>query len=516
MKITYRASPTLKVMHKLRPLVLAIRGPIGSGKSVGCVMHMLRVAMEQEPNSEGVRKTRWVCVRNTYPELKGTVIKTFQQWIPEGLCPIIYDAPIHGTLNLPGYDKDGNPDGTTIESEFYFLSLDKPKDVQRLMSLETTGVWINEAQFLDKALVLEALSRCGRYPMMLDGGPTWYGLIMDTNSPDEDHWWHEYEFGVDEAGNSLTPRDWVFIEQPGGLLEITSIPEAALSKDVQAMIKAGMVIEYMGKRFVANPKAENHENHKKGFGYWLEKVSGQSINWIRSRLCNKFATVLHGKPVYQDEFNRDIHVSKDKLLPVKGWSVFVGVDFGLTPAAIIGQISPTGQLRILDEVISESMGIKRFAEGQLVPLLNSKYAGMPVTVWGDPAGVGRAQTDEKTCFEILAECGLDAEACDTNNLTGRLEAVRFWLGKLVGRGLPALLISPTCKVIIRGFEGGYAYRQLNVSGETRYTAEPDKNRFSHPHDALQYLARAAMPSNLREQLPTTINAFKPLNSATGY
>ena len=132
MKITYKAAPTLKVAHRLRPLVLAIRGPIGSGKSVGCVMHMLRIAMEQEPNSEGIRKTRWICVRNTYPELKGTVIKTFQQWIPEALCPIVFDAPIHGTLNLPGVGKDGKPDGTKIESGFYFLSLDKPKDVLRI------------------------------------------------------------------------------------------------------------------------------------------------------------------------------------------------------------------------------------------------------------------------------------------------------------------------------------------------------------------------------------------------
>ena len=24
---------------------------------------------------------------------------------------------------------------------------------------------------------------------MRDGGPSWYGVIMDTNSPDESHWW---------------------------------------------------------------------------------------------------------------------------------------------------------------------------------------------------------------------------------------------------------------------------------------------------------------------------------------
>lgn len=88
MRIVYRASETFKKVHASTALVKAIRGPIGSGKSVGCVLEMFRVAQQQEPNAQGVRKTRWACVRNTYPELKGTVIKTFQTWIPEQICPL--------------------------------------------------------------------------------------------------------------------------------------------------------------------------------------------------------------------------------------------------------------------------------------------------------------------------------------------------------------------------------------------------------------------------------------------
>jgi hypothetical protein len=42
-------------------------------------------------------------------------------------------------------------------------------------------------------------------------------------------------------------------------------------------------------------------------------------------------------------------------------------------------------------------------------------------------------------------------------------------------------------MIIRGFQGGYQYRRVQVSGEARYMTEPMKNKFSHPHDALQYL-----------------------------
>ena len=54
-------------------------------------------------------------------------------------------------------------------------------------------------------------------------------------------------------------------------------------------------------------------------------------------------------------------------------------------------------------------------------------------------------------------------------------------------GEPGLLISPACKMIRKGFTGGCHYRRVQVVGDERFTDKPDKNRFSHPHDALQYL-----------------------------
>ena len=38
----------------------------------------------------------------------------------------------------------------------------------------------------------------------------------------------------------------------------------------------------------------------------------------------------------------------------------------------------------------------------------------------------------------------------------------------------------------KGFAGGYHYRRLKVAGDERYHDEPNKNGFSHVHDALQY------------------------------
>lgn len=56
--------------------VRGIRGPVGSGKSTLCCAEIMRRASEQRPGSDGIRRTRWVVVRNTQPELKTTTIKT--------------------------------------------------------------------------------------------------------------------------------------------------------------------------------------------------------------------------------------------------------------------------------------------------------------------------------------------------------------------------------------------------------------------------------------------------------
>lgn len=233
-------------------------------------------------------------------------------------------------------------------------------------------------------------------------------------------------------------------------------------------------------------------------------------------MCNKFAVVVDGKPVYADSFNREFHVSKNKLLPVKGWTTYVGLDFGLTPSAVFIQISPVGQVRVIDEVVSEGMGIRRFVTEQLNPLIAQKYKGCALNFFGDPAGVGRAQTDERTCFEILEDEGLEAEPAPTNNVTARLEAVRYFLHQLY-RGQPAIVISPHCRVLIKAMETGYQYKRLNVSGQEKYSDKPDKNKYSHLSDAFQYVCLAALPENRREEIiHNAESAYKTLNSKTGY
>ena len=163
--------------------VRGIRGPVGSGKSVTCCMEIMRKAIKQKPNDQKVRRSRWAVIRNTNPQLKTTTIKTWRDWFSDDLGRFVWSPPYTHNVCF------ALPDETTVELEVIFLALDKSEDVKKLLSLELTGVWINEAREISKSIVDACTMRVGRFPSMRDGGPSWYGVIMDTNSPDESHWW---------------------------------------------------------------------------------------------------------------------------------------------------------------------------------------------------------------------------------------------------------------------------------------------------------------------------------------
>ena len=74
----------------------------------------------------------------------------------------------------------------------------------------------------------------------------------------------------------------------------------------------------------------------------------------------------------------------------------------------------------------------------------------------------------------------------TNSTEMRLEVVRNTLNRMVD-GKPGIFISPRCKMLRKGFGGGYCRKFIKSSGGTQTHEEPAKNEYSHPHDALQYL-----------------------------
>lgn len=454
MLVTY--NPPGKVcedFHLDDSFVRGLMGPVGSGKSTACCYEILIRALQQQPGPDGVRRSRWAALRNTYPELKSTTIRTWMDWMQD-IAVMKWDTPITSMINIADIG-----DGTGMELEIMFIAIDRPDDVGKLRSLELTGAWMNEASQMDKAVLDMCTQRIGRFPSKRVGGPTWTGVIMDTNPPDDDSWW--YKLAEEDK-----PDTYAFFKQPGGLY-----------KDLDP--KSPTFMEYL-----PNPKAENISNHALGYQYYLNQVAGKTDDWIRVFLLGDYGTTMDGKPVYA-EWNEKMHLAKSELQPIEGMPVICSFDFGLTPACTFIQMNARGQIMVLGELVSEDMGIRQFYSEVVKPYMIERFPRNRIEAVGDPAGNIRAQTDERTCMQELLELGLFCEPATTNEFIKRRESVAFFLQRLSG-GEPGFLLDPSCKMLRKGFNGGYRYERLRVSGTSRFKDRPVKDKFSHVHDALQY------------------------------
>ena len=220
---TYIPEPTARAFHGCDSFVRGVMGPVGSGKTVICCVEAFTRALEMPPGTDGVRRSRWAFIRNSYPELIATTMNTWKDWFPEKLpngapfCTIRRTAPIVATINE--YDIG---DGTKLNLEVHFLALDKEDDIRKLKSLELTGVFMNEASELSEEVLKMATARVNRYPAKVDGAKGkgwWSGIIMDTNPPSSDHWWHKLAV-------LSRPKGYTFFQQPPAMLPIeTTVQE---------------------------------------------------------------------------------------------------------------------------------------------------------------------------------------------------------------------------------------------------------------------------------------------------
>jgi len=324
--------------------------------------------------------------------------------------------------------------------------------------MELTGAWVNEAREVPKIIVDTLGDRVGQYPSALMGGCVRPGVIMDTNPPDSDHWWYTIAETGQFKGQAVDPDVWEFFKQPGALLE---------GKD----------------GYSPNPLAENIENLNEGMDYYLKRLSGKGKDYIKVYYCGQYGFVIDGKPVFPEYIDAE-HCTKDNLEPIKGLPIYVGLDFGLTPAAVFTQRFLNGSWRWFDELCAEDMGISRFAD-ILGPVLRGRYSDFDIAIYGDPAGEQRSQTDERTPFQILEAKGIPALPAPTNDFTLRREAVAVHLQRFID-GRPGLMVSPKCVMARKGLAGGFAYKRKKVSGDETYHDMPYKNMYSHPVEAGGY------------------------------
>jgi hypothetical protein len=433
--ISYTPTPTVTRFMQSDRKMRVIMGPVGSGKSVACCFEIVRRASQQKPNAQGIRKTRCAVVRETVRQLSDTTIKTFLDWFPPGVCG-------HFMRTTKTYFfKVGD-----VECEIMFRALDDADDVANLNSLELTFAWFNECRDIHPDIVDAMSKRVGRFPSAKDGGATWHGMWADTNPPTMDTWWF-YQMEKIDPKDGVSPNNngWDVFKQPSG----------------------------------RSPYAENIENLPEGY----YDTQGRSEEYVRVFIDGEYGLSLAGTPVFK-YFRPDYHMAKMPLKAITNGTrpIIVGMDLGLTPAAVIGQQDPRGRALVLAEAVSYDMGIQRFMRTVLKPLLYEKFAGAPIIIVVDPAGTQRAQTDERSAVDIINAEGFRVMPARTNNITPRIAAVDDYLMRQVD-GDPGFLMDPSCIRLKAALMGGYRFKKngdgLEKSG--------DAGKHSHIGDAISYL-----------------------------
>lgn len=474
-EFNYVAVPTFARVHRDTRKYLFIRGSVGSGKSSGCILHCFLNAMKQAPDLDGVRRSKYGILRASYPSLKST---TIDSWVNDWFGPLIkitYDVPIRGIIEME------HPDGKTfIEMKLVFLALDREEDVNKLQSLQVTAAHINEASETPRGIYQMLKSRVDRYPKTRPLsrvhpdfreeyrpylnkynkiGAINPFIIHDYNSVPTQHWL--YKIAEEEK-----PNNHGFYTQPPALLMCDS--------------SEGFVKDNENNWYKINPAADNIENLTED--YYIDQCDGADPEWISVFVLNNYGNIRAGRPVYK-MYDDKAHFYDKEYTPAQGIPIVIGVDTGLTPAAAFVQLDASGQFVVFDEIVTEDCSISEFAHDVLWPHIQNNYRDYNYTLVLDPEKK-RSQTDKQTPKDILVKAGFPVRHAKTNEWTPRFESVVYFLRKKDG-----FVLTPNAKILRQGFLSEYKYEKISTTVQgTKWKDKPEKNIYSHVHDALQYAA----------------------------
>lgn len=430
-----------------RSFVSIINGPIGSGKSTAALFKLLMLALDQ-PAVNSVRRSRIVILRNTAEQLRDTVAPKINEWFVDAA-----QGRMGGwtQLNKKFLLRFALSDRTTLECEMWLMAADTPDDVRRLLSVECSWAWVEEAREVNDEVFAGLQGRVGRYPSKMLGGVKNKCVICSTNPPPIGSFWHKIMTEV--------PQGWAVFTQPPALLDDNSL----------------------------NPLRENPHLDD---DYYDKLMYGKTEEWVDVYLRGRFGIGNAGQPVYKGSFKRSFHLAESELFPIKTktYPLVIGMDNGLTAAASFLQRDLRGRVCMIDECYvpqGTTMGIDRFLDTKLVPLIKEKYWQCDPIVILDPACWQRSQINERTIAEEVRSRNLRVVKARTNDLEKRITGVEQLLVQQTD-GKAHFLISPTCRWTLEGFE--YGYRYANKRDGTVMTDAPMKNHYSHQHDSLQYAA----------------------------
>lgn len=445
MEKTYAFLPTIRKFHDSGAPMRCIVGPVGSGKTSAATWEICRFLPEHIASVHGLKHTKWVVVRNTYPELRDTTQRTMLDWFGSG---DLRRQENTYTLRFNG-----------LTVEILFRSCDRAADMAKFKSLEVTGYWIDESIEVAEDIKRMLKNRIGRFPQQ---SPVRFG-IETTNPPDVEHPLYS-QFG--------------WMSPPPG------------------PVPTGIPLE--GHHGFWQPPRENEKNLRPGYYDSLVSDYRDAPEWIAMYIEGKPGMMVVGRQVYQN-FRRDRHVGVEPLIWTGG-TLYRGWDnTGLCPACVVVQVPTAGRIQVLREFWTDRDGIVDFTRNVSAEC-NIAWPGAKYVDYADPAGMAkfsRAGGGLTSNAELMSEAaGIEVIPAE-QSFSARQQAVEQSLERYDG-----LLIDLSCTRLINGFIGGYHYPEIGKTGI--YREDPEKNRFSHPHDALQYVVVSLTKSVMSKPTKTII------------
>ena len=226
-----------------------------------------------------------------------------------------------------------------------------------------------------------------------------------------------------------------------------------------------------------------------------------------------------GRPIYGREFRRALMVT-ERLPLLPNEPLLVGLDFGYQrPAACVAQLGPGPQLRVYRAMIGTQTTTRLFVH-QLLARLKQWFPDWTGTIqWCcDHSGNRKRGEDETAKDLLLREFRIRAQSVPTppGHVKVQLDRVRDFLTTLLPGGECGLMIQqhPDTAYLIRGFEGGYKYKN-----PTPLDPDPEEPQPGNPWrdvmDALRYIvvnfagARRVDPMQTAKLLAITRQRVQP-------
>jgi hypothetical protein len=459
--LIFTASPTCARFMKFDCYGRIIAGPIGSGKTIACLMELLRRSVMQAPASDGYSYTRWAICRQTLKQLKDTVLKDVDTWI--GARGLGMWKVSESTYHIQ-FDN--------VRSEWIFLPLDNAEDQARLLSMQLTGAWMSECIEMDLNVLGPISGRLGRYPSGARGTPSWYGMIADTNMPTEMTPWHHFFENL--------PSDWAKFIQPSGMAHDAENLDWLVQTPASIALPLGHPVR----------RAQGRRYYER-----LVEMYGRDSDWVKRYVYAQYGDDPSGLAVFKNTFNPRFHlVDQTQIIP--GYPLLIGQDFGRNPWSIICQPDHMGRLVVHEEVPGINVGLEKHLQQNLRPrLMQDRYLGLKNLIVGDPAGGAKDSISEESCIDACKRMGFPAFPAPTNDIEPRLRAVEALLGRQTNGGPTLVINAQACPFLARGMAGGYRFAK---SKEGTLKPKPDKENgadfqgvrvaFSHVCDTLQYVS----------------------------